>query len=232
MAPGMGSSARPRASRACSGEAASRASSPSRWAASEGDAGGLDRTRPAEQDRLVQDAAHRVEVRREVEVKAQVGVEGEHGHAVARGERGEELLGLADGAEETAQATALEVLLEEKHDQAPRGERRARGGRARGHASHARRLGHPHRGLDRGTPAVHLQPEVGGRQAGQGPSATVGDPDLQDDTRGLDAGEAVRRLLRRPRRGERRGAEGRREPEGDGHRADASTRARAGRARP
>ena len=225
MAPGMGRSARPRARRACSGDAASRASWRSRRAASDGGSRRRQRARPAEQDRLVQDAAHRVEVRREVEVQAQVRVVGEHGHAVARGERGEELLGLPDGAEETAQAAALEVLLEEKDDETALGERRSRGGRRRERASHVRRLGHPHRGLDRGAAAVHLQPEVRGRQAGQRPSPGVGDPDLQDDTRGLDAGEKVGRLLR-PRRGERRGAEGRREPKGDGHRADASTRVR------
>ena len=90
--------------------------------------GRRQRPRPAEQDRLVQDAAHRVEVRREVEVEAQVRVVGEHGHAVARREWGEELLGLPDGAEETAQAAALEVLLEEEDDEAAGGDHRRRGG--------------------------------------------------------------------------------------------------------
>jgi len=51
-----------------------------------------------------------------------MGIEGQHGDAVARGERGEQLLGLPDGAQKAAQATALEVLLEEEDEEAcPRG---------------------------------------------------------------------------------------------------------------
>jgi hypothetical protein len=49
-----------------------------------------------------------------------MGIEGQHGDAVARGERGEQLLGLSDGAQKAAQATALEVLLEEE-DECTRG---------------------------------------------------------------------------------------------------------------
>ena len=161
----MGRSARPRARRACSGDAASQGllavevRRERRWVATAAGAraSGAGPTRPG--------CGAPRRGRREVEVEAQVRVVGEHGHAVARGERGEELLGLADGAEETAQAAALEVLLEEEDDEAARGEPSSPG--RRGRESTRATLGDSatHTADSTGgAAAVDLQPEVRGRR--------------------------------------------------------------------
>ena len=223
----MGRRARPRARRACSGEAAARASSRSRWAASEGGSAGLHGAGPAKEDRLVEGPVHRVEVGGEVEVQPQVRVVGEHGHTIARRERGDEVLRLADGPEEPAQAAALEVLLEEEDDESARRRGGRRGVRRRERPGDGRRLRHPHRRLQGRAPAVDLQPEVGRAEAGQGPAARVRDAGLEHDARGLDAGEDVGGLLSSRCGGEEEPKGPRPGPERIGHRGDASTRATA-----
>ena len=223
--PGWGGARRPRTRRACSGEAASARRS---WVDVGGERGGLEgeRTRPAEEDRLVEDAAHGVEVGGEVEVKAQVGVEGEHGHAVARRERGEELLGLPDGPKEAPQAAALEVLLEEQDDEAARRERRtAEHGGAGTRATLGASATQTADSTAVAAPSTFSR-KSGGARPGRG-RPLVGHPDLENDARGLDAGQNVGEAPAPPPRAPR-SARGRREPKGDGHRVDASTQARAG----
>ena len=161
-------------------------------------------------------------------MQAQVRVVGEHGHAVARRERGEELLGLADGAEETAQAAALEVLLEEEDEEAARGERRRRGAGAEStRATFGASATQTADSTAAARPSTSRR-KSSGVEAGQRPSPRVGDPDLQDDTRGLDAGEKVGRLLgRAPAGSAARAARTARAEASGRHRADASTRPRA-----
>ncbi len=227
FAPAIGRRAWPSARSACSGEAAPSALSRSRCAASEGSGPAGTGSGPAEEDGVVDRVPDRGQVVREVEVQAEVGVVGEDGHAVAGSQRVEEGPRLVEAAHQAAQARALEVLLEEEHDETAVRAHRSRGGRdgrGRPRLSAGPSATHTTESRATGRSSTRSRKSCGSSPA-SGPAARADHPGLQHHARGADSREPVRGLLRRPRRGHRcRGQRERCEAQCEGHRPDASTR--------